>query len=314
MITENDPAGMGIAFTNAINRYSPHRCRLITTATRYNFGFEKDLHLPDLDDEGFETVRDLLESADVLHFHILADEHIDIGPTKITDFIKGKRLLHHHHGHPHFRSNPEKYRAKYKRMGRKYLVSTPDLLQLAPEAVWQPNLVPIHDELYIPGQVSHNGPVSIGQSVTRKDLKDTKLLLQVVDEIRSQSLNGGIVTDIIEHTPHRDCLKRKNMCHVIFDHVQGYFGVSSLESLSQGKPVIAGLDDWNVRHIKAFTGAEELPWVTVRTPRALEKSLVSLINEREQRASVGRQSRAFMERYWTERDIIKPLCELYESL
>ena len=31
MITDNDPAGMGIAFCNAINRYSNHTCRLITT-------------------------------------------------------------------------------------------------------------------------------------------------------------------------------------------------------------------------------------------------------------------------------------------
>jgi len=52
MISQNDPAGTGIAFTKAINRHTHHSCRLITTEIRYNFGFEKDLHLPNLTEQG----------------------------------------------------------------------------------------------------------------------------------------------------------------------------------------------------------------------------------------------------------------------
>lgn len=51
MITENDPAGMGIAFANAINRYTEHTCRLITTAEKYGFAYEMDIHLPDIEDD-----------------------------------------------------------------------------------------------------------------------------------------------------------------------------------------------------------------------------------------------------------------------
>ena len=102
MITENDPAGTGIAFTNAINRFTDHACRLITTTTRYNFGFEKDLHVPDLDEEGFLEMSELLQKADILHFHLLADENTALGPVKAKEFIAGKAILHHHHGHPDF--------------------------------------------------------------------------------------------------------------------------------------------------------------------------------------------------------------------
>ena len=62
MITANDPAGMGIAFTNAINRYTEHTCRLITTAEMYGLDFEKDIHLPDIHDDDFGEVEHLLNS------------------------------------------------------------------------------------------------------------------------------------------------------------------------------------------------------------------------------------------------------------
>ena len=49
MIAINDPAGAAIAFTKAINCYTEHTCRLVTKEIRFNFMFEKDLHLPWLD-------------------------------------------------------------------------------------------------------------------------------------------------------------------------------------------------------------------------------------------------------------------------
>jgi len=90
MITENDPAGMGIAFTRAINQFTTHTCRLITTTTKYNFDFEKDLHVPDLDAEGFEEIDILFKKADIIHFHVLADDNLSLGPIKPKDYRHGK--------------------------------------------------------------------------------------------------------------------------------------------------------------------------------------------------------------------------------
>ncbi len=305
MITESDPAGMGIAFTNAINKYTEHNCRLVTTTTKYNFNFKKDLHVPDLDEDGIEEVRQLLEEADVIHFHVLADESIELGPIKVKEFIDGRPIIHHHHGHPDFRTSPEKYRAKHIRLKRKVLVSTPDLLRLLPEATWQPNLIPINDPLYMPRNALENGLVRVGQAVTRKDLKDTAELISVVDGIRKMTNRPGIEIDIIENTEHKECLKRKNRCHIIFDHMQGYYGVSSLESLSQGKPVIAGLDSWNIKCMSEFTGTDELPWVVARTRGQLYDQLSLLICDEAQRKSFSVQGRKFIEETWSEEHVLK---------
>ncbi|MFH1673094.1 MAG: glycosyltransferase family 1 protein [Pseudomonadota bacterium] len=312
MITENDPAGMGIAFTNAINRHTEHSCRLITTTTKYNFDFEKDLHVPDLDEDGLEEIRDLLRNADIIHFHILADENIELGPITVKDFTKGKAMLHHHHGHPDFRAHPEKYQEKYRRLKRKVLVSTPDLLRLVPEATWQPNLVPINDPPYLPLSGGGNGRVRICHSPTRKDLKNTGEFDVVADSLQGKYVNLDKV--IIENAPHQECLMIKQQCDIHFDHMQGYFGVSSLEGLSQGKPVIAGLDDWNIECIKEFTDTDKLPWRIARSQGELEDKLEEVIADRNLRNTIGMESRRFMEEHWTERHVLQSLIEFYENL
>lgn len=324
---------MGIAFTKAINRYTDHQCHLITTTTRYNFGFEKDIHIPDVltqmkgdsvfleaikiqrnnkNSNGFDEIRDLLTHADIIHFHILVDENIELGPIKVKDYIKRKALIHHHHGHPDFRSNPGKYRDKYRKLNRKVLVSTPDLLLLIPEASWQPNLVPIDAPLYLPFQNNMTGKTRICQSPTRKDLKNTVEFREVVTSLKQKYHNLEIV--IIEDTAHKDCLKIKQTCDIHFDHMQGYFGVSSLEGLSQGKPVIAGLDEWNIQCIKKFVGSEELPWIIARNQDELENCLENLNTSSELRKKIGRESRYFMERYWNEKQVIGNLIDAYREL
>ncbi|BBO66716.1 hypothetical protein DSCA_06460 [Desulfosarcina alkanivorans] len=312
MIAINDPAGTAIEFTRAINSHTEHSCRLITKEIRYNFMFEKDLHLPWLDREGWGEVEHLLKTSDVFHFHMTADEYIELGDFRPVDFLKGKAILHHHHGHPDFRGHPDKYRGKYIRLKRRAIVSTPDLLKLLPEASWQPNLVPINDPDYLPVREPEGGEIQVCHAPTRKDLKNTAEFLSVMEGLKRK--NPNISCRLIENTPHRECLRIKQECQIHFDHMQGYYGVSSLESLSQGKPVIAGLDEWNQSHIREVTGGSTLPWVIARDSVELEQSLERLVAEPSLRAQAGEQSRAFMVSCWNERIMVKRLANVYEKI
>jgi glycosyltransferase involved in cell wall biosynthesis len=314
MITANDPAGMGIAFTNALNRYTEHRCRLITTAEKYGFGYETDLHLPDILDDDFGEVEQLLKDADIIHFHVLNDENSHLGPFVIRDFIKGKKILHHHHGHPDYLINVAAYNEKYRRLGRKVIVSTPDLLRVAENATWVPNLVPVDDVRYQPRFEDSLpvAPLRICQAPTRKYHKHTEIFTRVFAGL--QKKYPEIEKVIFERLPHHECLRRKRSCHLVFDHMRGWFGISSLESLCQGKPVIAGLDDWNIRCIKEFTGAAELPWQVARNEDELKDVLEKMICDRELRRKVGRASRTFMEQHWTEQQALAVLLDVYKSL
>jgi hypothetical protein len=255
---------------------------------------------------------DLLKNADILHFHILADEYLALGPVKITDYIKGKAVLHHHHGHPDFRNHPEKYREKYRKLNRKVLVSTPDLLRLMPEAAWQPNLVPVDDPEYRPRPHGGNGRVRVCHTPTRKDLKNTSEFLSVMENLKERHTHLECV--VVENTPHRECLRIKQDADILFDHMQGYFGVSSLEGLSQGKPVIAGLDAWNLEQIRTFSGCSRVPWVIASDQKELEESIGGLLGDPDARKDRGFESRRFMETCWNESSVLEHLFSIYEVL
>ncbi len=317
MLAVNDPAGTAIEFQKALNAHSGRACRLITLETRYNFDYEADIHIPDAGPERLAEVEALFRGADVLHFHMTADERLPFGPFLPKDFMAGKKIVHHHHGHPDFRGNPEKYRKKYRDLGRKnLLVSTPDLLRLLPGARWQPNLVPVDAPDYLPPAGEEAPPLRVAHSPTRKDLKNTDDFIRVCGELRDEGV-PAFVSDIIELTPHRECLARKRRAAVVFDHMQGYYGVSSLEALSQGRPVIAGLDDFNLEHVRAFAEVDrvsDVPWVLARTPEQLKDRLRALLRDKDLRLETGRRSRAFMEKRWSPEKGAERLAAFYETL
>ncbi len=321
MIAVNDPAGTGIQFCKAVNRSGRHTCRLVTLETRYTHSWEKDLHVPDLagpdgDGEGLAELERLLKTSDVFHFHMTADEHLRLGPFLPADYLRGKGVVHHEHGHHEFRGDPERFRRKYRELGRRHLlVSTPDLHALMPEAMWQPNLVPQDEPLFRPLERTPEdweGPLRLAHSPTRKDLKNTDDLLAVARGFAPHEL----ALDLIDNVPNCQCLERKRACHALFDHMQGYYGVSSLEGLSQGIPVIAGLNEWNRRHVCGFSGACEadLPWVLAHDRESLAARLRELAADRALCREIGAASRRFVEERWSDAKVAARLMDFWEAM
>ena len=153
-------------------------------------------------------------------------------------------------------------------------------------------------------------PVRLAHSPTRKDLKNTDALLAAVAALQDRGV--PLALQLIENKTHKECLRIKRRSHLVFDHLQGYFGISSLEALSQGLCVIAGLDEWNRRHVLDFTGAGELPWF-LSSLGTLERDLERLTLDHDLRQDYGRRARDFMERYWTEQVLAAALIRFYES-
>lgn len=315
MFAINDPAGTAIQFCKAINRHTSHRARLVTLETRYTHSWEKDVHVPDLGVDGMEEIRILMEEADIFHFHMTCDENQPFGPHVPADFMDGKGIVHHHHGHHDFRSDPRSFQRKYEELGRtNLLVSTPDLMHLLPEARWQPNLVPIQEPLLKPmwGRFDDFERLRVCHSPTRKDLKNTDEFKDAVRRLKRDRVR--LYVDMIDDVPNELCLSRKRRCHVLFDHMQGYYGVSSLEGLSQGLAVIAGLDDWNRERVAEFAGTDDLPWVLAHDRTQLEARLRELYEDPAMCKAVGDKGRAFMEACWSDQRVAGHLIDFYETI
>lgn len=315
MLAVNDPAGTGIGFCRAVNRLGRHTCRIATLETRYTHSWPKDLHVPDLDEGGLAELERLLKTSDVFHFHMTADENLRFGPFLPAEHLPGKAIVHHEHGHHDFRGNPDAFREKYRLLGRRnLLVSTPDLKRMMPEACWQPNLVHQDEPGLRPRERDWRGPLRLAHSPTRKDLKNTDELLAVVGGLRAEGL--GLELDLIDNVPHAECLERKGAAHALFDHMQGYYGVSSLEGLSQGLAVIAGLDEWNLAHVADFAGVAQsrLPWVLARDAEDLRFALRGLASDLDRCRRIGEASRRFVEDCWSEAKVAGLLCDFWDAL
>ncbi len=313
MMGINDPAGTAVLFKRALEAHTEHTCRVVTLETRYTHAWDKDLHLPDLDTAGLDELEGLLRASDVFHFHMTADENLQLGPFRPRDFLTGKAVVHHHHGHPDYRTDSSRYLEKYRRLGRRnILVSTPDLLARFPMARWQPNLVAVHEPRYTPAERSDAdwaGPLRLTHSPTRRDLKNTDELLAIAGR-----MGGSMALDLIDDVPHAECLRRKKAAHACFDHMQGYYGMSSLEALSLGLATVAGLNEQVAEHVREFAGTDTLPWLVARTREELEKTLRGLAAAPALRRAAGEAGRRFMLEHWSDATVAQRLAGFYDTL
>lgn len=332
-VTNTDPAGSIINFVRAMNTHTPHRARLITTQMIPQFDFPKDIL--DQYDGGDELVA-LLEKADVIHFHKVQDDFTfdielarGIRTIKMGDFLAGKKVVYHVHGAPHERNFPQEVAGQYQAKKAKVLCSTPDLeevyQQFGADATYFPNCVPINDVRYLPratdapitGSDGETKKFIVFQAGTNAVLKNMHVIRAVMDKL-AKELPVVFLHTSPENIQTQDfALRHKRISHIVFDHIEGYYGLSSLEGLSMGKPTIAGLSRYTMDAIKKFFGLEfdsDLPWVIARDATDIEVQIRGLINNEDARLSTGRVSRKFMEEVWSDANVARRLAHFYESL
>lgn len=332
-VTSTDPAGSVYNLIRATNQYTPHRARLYTSHKINTYQFPGDIdHLMDMGEE----IEALLLKADIIHLHKVADDfEIDImGPKsgkrkvfRVGDFFNvgtKKKVVYHVHGNVYERENVKENGDGYKSKNAKVLTSTPDLEEMYKpfcEAQFFPNLVPVRHPQYLPRETDAliegmNPSIKkycIAQTPTDALLKDSQLIRDVVDDLAK---TYQIFLHEVSGVPHKFSLSAKRMAHIVFDHVQGYYGLSSLEGLSMGKPVVAGLSDYTKGAIKKFfnLGDITLPWVVAKDHGQLVKEIGDLLKNPGYRRTIGERSRNFMENIWNDETIAKRLIKFYDTL
>ncbi len=339
-MTTTDPAGSVFNFVRAMNQHTPHRARLFTNMRIPQYQFPCDIN--DIFDTGDE-LEALLEESDVLHFHKVREDDMEIeftlenmGITKhfsVKDYLefngKRKKVVYHVHGHQSERNNTEDRAKEYAAKNGYVLASTPDLEQMFrkyyPNVHYFPNCVPINDVRYMPrasdkmfpwGKMANGDPFFtylVMQSPTNTILKNVDMIKEIMERVGAD-LPVRYVQ--IWNADLDFALRHKRNAHIVFDHIEGYYGLSSLEALSMGKPTIAGLSEYTVNAISNFFRINpwRLPWVIARDEKAVESQIRALINDADARKFVGGASRRFMEEVWSDASVARRMAVLYESL
>jgi hypothetical protein len=332
-VTTTDPAGAAINLANAVNRHTEHRARVMTTHRIEDYEFPTDLHW--IFDSGDE-LEALLEQADVIHLHKVDDDFtLEVNMPKagisrkfnigeLRKKFPGKKVVYHVHGHPYERGNVEENAANYKALGGVVLCSTPDLEEMYrphyERAQYFPNCVPVDDVLYLPRPtdkkiIGADGVERylVSQTPTDAILKNCHVIEAAVKAVAKDL---PVFYHKVWNMPQHFALRHKRMAHVVFDHIEGYYGMSSLEGLSMGKPTIAYLTEYCKRSICDFFGVQtaDLPWLLAKDQEGVEFQLRDMLSNPDERRAVGEQSRKFMKEVWSDKAIAQRLAALYASL
>lgn len=329
-ITTTDPAGAGFNLCQALQRHTEWNARILTTQPNV-YGHPEDIGTVY---DYYDELEQLLLDADVVHFHkITEDFEISLPLTssrkrtwQVKDFIrtpKNKNLIYHVHGHPYERANPEENGKQYAARGARVLTSTPDLATLyAPHcrSEYFPNCVPQDDLLYVPRGTTKKLRDSKGterwivaHSVSVPSLKNVAHIEEAVRRVADKyPVNYLQLKDM----PFSKTMKIKRHSSVVFDHMQGYYGLGSLEGFSLGKPVICGLDGPNLAAVQSFWGLKGSghPWIIARDLETLEDSLEYLLEEPGRIEEHGKQGREFIENVWSDRNVATRLADIYRAL
>ncbi|MFC2023760.1 glycosyltransferase [Chloroflexota bacterium] len=262
----------------------------------------------------------MAEQADIVHLYNYLDLHS-------TDFAPVDFRSLHHRGVRFvrmFESTPMRV-AEYMGQQLEDVLNDPiPKLVIAqyperflPTARVVPNIVPQSDRLYSPPKDAPVIDVVFSPSWRQSAWAarwDTKGLPETEAMLADLGKQTGANYRVIQGQPLREVMHAKQQAKLVIDElVTGSYHLSGLEGLSLAKPVLAFLDGRTERVLREITGADTCPFINVRLEDAFEV-LVHLLQHPDEAAEIGRASREWIERFWSDRILVRHFVDVYEKL
>ena len=172
-----------------------------------------------------------------------------------------------------------------------------------------PNIITIEDEIHIPLPWNQRKQfVAFSPSNSRRNAPNKK----GIPEVTRACCDYKLV--IIIGKMFEDCMRRKQEAMLGIDEViSPLYHRSGLEFLSQGTPCICSYDDFTKNCLKEATGSDVMPFIN-SSPETLRNTIQEYMkrpnNEKEQ---MGKEARAWIEKYYHPRDLLKRYFEVYKS-
>jgi len=184
-----------------------------------------------------------------------------------------------------------------KKLMNKFLMcSTPDLKLLFPWAFFSPAFINLDDELNKPLPMEkRNKKTRIVHFPTDPRIKNTNDFISMIDLIgKKYDYDFNVISQI----SNRSALAYKRASHINLDHLQGYYGVSSLESAAQGLINIVHLQDKQKKIFLDVAGTDATPFAEVKNIQEATQKIVYLLQHPEEINELSFVARSWMETYW----------------
>lgn len=293
---EDDTGGVGVALAQALNRHTGWSARAVHRTQNY-IQYPVDILWP----PGLpptQEILDLAAEADVLHVMERWDA---------VDWLPGwteRPLVMHHHG-TIFREWRTRYLNDSVEQFRAYpICSTIDLTLLGPGIEWLPNPVDIgrmrqiRAESFLPHE-----ELRAAHSPTNAPIKGTDAFIRACQ-------GAGFDLDLIQWTDWRSCLYRKARADLVLDQLTFGYGLSGIEALAMGIPVIGGCKDRRVIDLMWGTFGN-LPFLLA--DEGSLPGMVAYMRDPEARAASAAVGHAIVREWHEESKVAARLAGIYEK-
>lgn len=273
------------SFQNHPFNYSNEHCYPVNSKFPYNYI------------ERFIIFLKIFYKYDIYHFH--GGTILPKGVDSIIWKLLEKRLIIHHHG-SELRYKKEEY--MYSKCADKIIVSTPDLLEWSPHAIWLPNPIDTQRYLFVKSHLQAH-KLRILHAPSNQSVKGTEYVIQAINKLEQDGYDIDFI--LLENISHDEVLKQIELSDIIVDQlILGWYGVFSIEAMCIGKPVLC--------YIKPdlLVSFQDLPILNT-TPESVYTNLIKLIESPELRIKLGIQGRKYVEKTHDSRMITKKLIDLY---
>jgi hypothetical protein len=279
--------------------------RNITAETKTSYGpIQRSYPFDLLSTDAEEVLRAVLEAADIVHYH-----------QRWQDCML---FQSHPWAWPLLKDRPSVFQFHTPRVDwMEPILRDPKLIKLVvaqyqvrlfPECIPVQNAVPIDDELHRPLNVRNRPPII---AFTPPDCRYGGWWNKGCDET-IRILAGGYRHVVVTDRGWRETMEVRQRCDIAIDEVvTGSYHMCSLEALSQGLAVVAGLDEKTVDALEVVTGTRVHPWIVANLD-TLDRSLTALISSADELSFNRQASRDYMERYWSPEVLVRKFRAIYD--
>lgn len=277
----------------------------VLTFQPHQFSYEVDIYAPPrlpfpvIYAEKMISFSKVVDRYDILHFHW--NTVIPFGLDLPLWKRRGKRIIIHHHGDD-VRGKGES--PMYSRFADAILVSTPDLLEWSPDAVWIPNPIDLERYPYI-GVEEHPGPLRIVHAPSDRAVKGTAYVIEAVDALKREGYDVELV--LVENMPYQEAVEQYKKADIVVDQLLvGWYGVFAIECMALGKPVCVYIRE----ELDSYLHTHPFVSTTLNRLREDIQMLVDRITFRRSLSEIGRR---FVEQVHDSDKIARDLMIKYYS-
>jgi hypothetical protein len=291
---EDDTGGVGVALAQALNRHTGWSARAVHRTQNY-ISYPVDIMWP-LGLPPTDEILQLFADADVVHVMERWDA--------VTPFTgwQEKPLVLHHHGTIFREWNTAYLNHSAAQFGAAVVASTIDLTLLGPDIEWLPNPCDLaRMRSFRAAAEEHDGLLAV-HSPTNAPIKGTSYFT-------AAAAGAGWALDLVQWSDWESCLRRKARADLALDQLTFGYGLSGIEAMAMGIPVVGGCSDQRVTDLMLRSWGN-LPFM-LSTPWQLPW-VMEFFKDPANRAASAAVGTWFVEQYHEESRVAAQAVRVYE--